>query len=83
MPGFETCLEELMSRVLRDLIEEGHVVKIDDDLYCGGSTPEEALLHWCHVLAALYNNNLTCLLGKPSFAQSQQLSLDGYGQMAL
>ena len=33
MPGSETCLEELMSRVLGDLIQEGCVAKIADDLY--------------------------------------------------
>ena len=32
MPGSETCLEELMSRVLGDLIQEGCVAKIADDL---------------------------------------------------
>ena len=33
MPGSETALEELMSRVLGDLIQEGVVAKIADDLY--------------------------------------------------
>ena len=32
MPGSETALEELMSRVLGDLLEEGSVSKIADDL---------------------------------------------------
>ena len=41
MPGSETALEELMSRVLGNLIQEGIVVKIADDLYCGGNSPEE------------------------------------------
>ena len=41
MPGSETALEELMSRVLGDLIQEGIVAKLADDLYCGGNTPEE------------------------------------------
>ena len=40
MPGSETCLEELMSRVLGDLIQEGCLAKIADDLHCGGSTLE-------------------------------------------
>ncbi len=44
MPGSETALEELMCRVLGDLLTEGVVVKLADDLYCGGNTPEE-LLH--------------------------------------
>ena len=33
MPGSETALEELMSRVLGDLLKEGVVTKIADDLY--------------------------------------------------
>ena len=34
MPGSETALEELMCPVLGDLLEEGIVTKIADDLYC-------------------------------------------------
>ena len=58
MPGSETCLEELMSWVLRELIQEGAVLKIADDLYCGGDTPEEALDNWIQVLQAMRRNNL-------------------------
>ena len=58
MPGSETCLEELMSRVLGDLIQEGFVAKIADDLYCGGDTPEELVKNWSRVLEALHRNNL-------------------------
>ena len=58
MPGSETCLEELMSRVLGDLIQEGCVVKLADDLYCGGDTVEEALSSWSRLLHALHENNL-------------------------
>ena len=41
MPGTETALEELLSRILGDQITEGGVTKLADDLYIGGSTPEE------------------------------------------
>ena len=58
MPGSETCLEELMSRVLGDLIQEGRVAKLADDLYCGGETPQEAFCNWSLVLKALDDNNL-------------------------
>lgn len=58
MPGSETCLEEIMSRVLGELIQEGFVVKIADDLYCGGGSPEEVLTNWRRVLTALRANNL-------------------------
>ena len=43
MPGSETVLEELMSGVLEDLIQEGHVAKVADDLYCSGDTVAELM----------------------------------------
>jgi len=58
MPGSETALEELMSRVLGNLTQEGVVAKITKDLYCGGSTPDEVLHSWSRVLQALHDNNL-------------------------
>ena len=53
MPGSETALEELMSRVLGDLIQEGSVAKVADDLYIGADTPELLLATWKRVLDAL------------------------------
>ena len=53
MPGSETCLKELMSRILGDLIQEGYVAKIADDLYVGGNSPEEVLHNWRRVLSLL------------------------------
>ena len=38
MPGSETALEELMCRVFADLLHEGSVAKLADDLFCGGQT---------------------------------------------
>ena len=59
MPGSETALEELMSRVLGELIENGYVAKVADDLYCGGNTPRELLSNWRKVLKAIDTNKLT------------------------
>ena len=53
MPGSETALEELMCRILGELLSEGIVTKLADDLYCGADTPEELLKNWERVLAAL------------------------------
>ena len=58
MPGSETALEELMCRVLGNLLQEGIVVKLADDLYCGGNTPYELLENWKKVLQALYQCDL-------------------------
>ena len=43
MPGSETALEELTCRVLGELVQEGVVAKVADDLYIGGNTPDELL----------------------------------------
>lgn len=58
MPGSETCLEELMLRVLGDLIQEGCVAKIADDLYIGGNTLVHILHNCQHVLSLHQHNNL-------------------------
>ena len=58
IPGSETALEELMCRVLGDLLQEGCVAKIADDLYCGGNSHQELLTNWRRVLSALDRCNL-------------------------
>ena len=58
MPGSETALEELMCRVLGDLLQEGSVAKLADDLYCGGNSPAELLTNWRSVLEALRRSGL-------------------------
>ena len=47
-----------MCRVLGDLIQEGCVAKLVDDLYCGGDSPETLLSNLRRVLAALDHCNL-------------------------
>ena len=58
MPGTETALEELLSRVLGDLITAGGVIKIADDLFVGSSTPQDLAKIWNDVLLALHLNGL-------------------------
>ena len=58
MPGSETALEELMRRILGHLLQEEIVIKIADNLYCGGNTSYELLENWKKVLQALYQCNL-------------------------
>jgi hypothetical protein len=64
MPGSETALEEVMSRVLGEFVQEGITAKIADDLYCGGDTPEEAYTNWGRVLEALHKNGLSLSASK-------------------
>ncbi|KAJ8417103.1 hypothetical protein AAFF_G00283300 [Aldrovandia affinis] len=49
MPGSETALEELTCRVFGELLEQGHVAKVADDLYCGANTLEDLLAVWRRV----------------------------------
>ena len=58
MPGSETALEEIMSRVLGEFIQRGFVAKLADDLYIGGDSEEDLTNHWLEVLQALSRNNL-------------------------
>jgi len=58
MPGSETALEEVMCRVLGELIQEGKVVKLADNLYCGGNNLDELYNNWEEVLKCLSRNNL-------------------------
>jgi len=52
-PESLTSLEKPTCRVLGDLLKESVVVKIADDLYCGGDTPSELLHNKETVLQAL------------------------------
>lgn len=58
MPGSETALEELMSRVLGELIQEGVVAKLADDLFIGGNTPEDLHTNLRRTFLALHQNGL-------------------------
>ncbi len=58
MPGSSEYLDELMSRVLGDLIKEGIVIKLADDLYIGGNTVHDLLRNWERILYRFEANNL-------------------------
>ena len=77
MPGSETALEELMCRVLGDLIAKGKVVKLADDLYCGGNTPSELLQNWQELLHALRSCNLNLSASKTVIAP-KEISILGW-----
>ena len=70
MPGSETALEELTCRVLEDLLEEGVVIKLTDDLYCGGNTPRELASNFSRLLATLDSCNLKLSPSKTVIAPS-------------
>lgn len=58
MPGLKTVQEELICRVLGNLLEEGIVVKLTDDLYCGAETLEQLAVNFPRILAALNKYDL-------------------------
>ena len=75
MPGSETALEELMCRILGDLVEEGCVTKIADDLYCGGDNPKELLQNWRRILSRLDECNLKLSARKTVIAPTKTVIL--------
>ena len=79
MPGSETALEELMCRVLGNLLQEGIVVKLADDLYCGGKTPSELLENRKKVLQALYQCDLRLSASKTVVNPTSTTILGGSG----
>ena len=55
MPGSETALEELLCRIVGDLLTKGTLMKLADDLYVGGNTGKELLNNWRDVLVAFHS----------------------------
>ena len=53
--GIGNCVRRANVRVLGNLLEEGVVTKLADDLYCGGNTPTELLHNWKRVLQELHS----------------------------
>ena len=59
MPGSSDHLQELVSRVFGDFIQEGFLTNIADDFYIGADTVTELKQRWFQVLKRLQHNNLT------------------------
>ena len=58
LPGSEAALEELLSRILGDLIREGKMVKIADDIILGSQNVKDLLNTWEELLRRLEENGL-------------------------
>ena len=59
LPGSEAALEEILNRVLGDLIQQGVVAKLADDLYVGSDTVEGLLATWRQVYTDLVSMDLS------------------------
>ena len=77
MPGSDTALEELLCSVLGDLILQGSVVKLADDLYCGGNTSEELMTNWRALLSTLGHSGL-CLSASKTLIAPKEASILGW-----
>ncbi len=58
MPGSECALDELMSRMLGDLIQAGDVKRVADDIYVGANDIESLFVIWEKVLRRIENASL-------------------------
>ena len=58
LPGSESTLENLLCRILADLMIEGSCIKLADDLYFGADTIEKLLSAWRRGLQLLAENGL-------------------------
>lgn len=58
LPGVEVALEELTCLLVGDMVKEGKVAKLADDLFIGGNTPEELLRNFEQVLHRMLEANI-------------------------
>ena len=64
MPESKAALEELMCRILGDLLKEGVMAKIADNLFIGGNSYAELLHNWRRVLTALSSSGMSLSVAK-------------------
>ena len=58
LAGSESALEQLLSKILGDLIMEGQVIKLADDLYAGADNPQDLAKIWDSVLNRFMMNGI-------------------------
>ena len=58
LPGVEVALEELTCLIFGDMVLDGKVAKVADDIYIGGSTPKDLLENFEEVLSRLQECNI-------------------------
>ena len=77
LPGSETALEELTCLLFGDLVAQGKLVKLADDLMIGADNPEDLLKIFEQVLSILQENNLR-LSAKKTFICPKSVMLLGW-----
>ena len=68
LPGVEVALEELTCLLFGEMVKEGNVAKLADDLYIGGETPDELLKNFEQVLHKLLEANIKLSASKTVIA---------------
>ena len=58
LPGVEVALEELTCLIFGDMVKDGRIAKLADDIYIGGETVEDLSTNYEMVLSRLLDNNL-------------------------
>ena len=58
LPGVEVALEELTCLLLGELVKQGKVAKLADDLFIGGNSPEELRSNFQQVLQKFIENDI-------------------------
>ena len=77
LPGTEVALEELTCLLFGDLVKQGKVAKLADDLFLGAATPGELLATFEEVLGILLENNLR-LSAKKTFIAPRSVTVLGW-----
>ena len=58
LAGMAEEFDELTSKILKDELKDGVMIKIVDDCYIGGDTQEKAAMNYERVIEKLHNANL-------------------------
>lgn len=77
LPGTEVALEELTSLLFGEMVMQGKVAKLADDLYIGGETIEDLYSNFEQVLGILLENNLK-LKAKKTYIAPRSVTLLGW-----
>ena len=71
LPGVEVSLEELTCLVLGDMVKDGKLAKLADDIIVGGDTPEELHANFHEFLVRLHENNIKLNAAKTVIAPKE------------
>ena len=75
LPGVEVALEELTCLLLGDMVKDGRVAKLADDLFIGGNTVQELLENFQLVLQKLLENDIRLSPAKTFIAPASVILL--------